>query len=459
MLHVVINAAQTGHNDSTNAPSAAWNQLLHRLSRSSSSSSNSSSSSSSRRQRRAIESSDQDAILKLHNKLRSSVSPSASNMEYIVWDDDLARSASSWAAQCHWDHGPSHELSSIGQNLGVHWGQYRPPTFHVQAWFDEVRHFTYPYPQECNPSCPFRCSGPVCTHYTQMVWATSNRVGCAINLCYNMNVWGQVWKKAVYLVCNYSPKGNWWGDSPYRAGPPCSECPPSYGGRCRDNMCYRGIEVCHSRHDHNPSEIVSIFPSHMSLIMNTNFHSTILHPAAQLVNCETKLRDRCKGTTCNRCIYFSHLSFQHSSICLAAIHYGVLDNRGGWVDVTRKGKVPFFVRSDQNGIKSVSLDCFMTVDQLCPFRQPTTHCPRIYCPANCMQMHYHQARVIGTRVYLDRSSICRSAVHSGVISNNRGGYIDVMPSRKKRQYLGSFQNGVLSESIFILYSSNFDVRE
>ena len=31
-------------------------------------------------------------------------------------------------------------------------------------------------------------------------------VGCAINLCYNMNVWGQIWAKAVYLVCNYSPK-------------------------------------------------------------------------------------------------------------------------------------------------------------------------------------------------------------------------------------------------------------
>jgi len=44
----------------------------------------------------------------------------------------------------------------------------RPPTFHVQAWYDEVRDFSYPYPQECNPHCPYRCSGPVCTHYTQV---------------------------------------------------------------------------------------------------------------------------------------------------------------------------------------------------------------------------------------------------------------------------------------------------
>lgn len=46
--------------------------------------------------------------------------------------------------------------------------RYRPPTFHVQAWYDEVRDFTYPYEHECNPYCPFRCSGPVCTHYTQV---------------------------------------------------------------------------------------------------------------------------------------------------------------------------------------------------------------------------------------------------------------------------------------------------
>ncbi|NWH87354.1 CRLD1 protein, partial [Mystacornis crossleyi] len=117
--------------------------------------------------------------------------------------------------------------------------RYRPPTFHVQAWYDEVRDFTYPHPHECNPYCPYRCSGPVCTHYTQVVWATSSRIGCAINLCHNMNIWGQIWPKAVYLVCNYSPKGNWWGHAPYKPGRPCSACPPSFGGGCRENLCYR----------------------------------------------------------------------------------------------------------------------------------------------------------------------------------------------------------------------------
>uniref|UniRef100_H3AK68 Cysteine rich secretory protein LCCL domain containing 1 n=1 Tax=Latimeria chalumnae TaxID=7897 RepID=H3AK68_LATCH len=191
------------------------------------------------RGKRAISDSDKEIILDLHNKLRGQVYPQASNMEYMTWDVELERSAEAWAETCLWEHGPAHLLPSIGQNLGAHWGRYRPPTFHVQAWYDEVRDYTYPYPQECNPYCPFRCSGPVCTHYTQVVWATSSRIGCAITLCHNMNVWGQIWPKAVYLVCNYSPKGNWWGHAPYKHGRSCSACPPSFGGGCRNNLCYK----------------------------------------------------------------------------------------------------------------------------------------------------------------------------------------------------------------------------
>lgn len=37
-------------------------------------------------------------------------------------------------------------------------------------------------------------------------------------------------------------RGNWWGHSPYKHGTPCSACPPSYGGGCKDNLCYKGIK-------------------------------------------------------------------------------------------------------------------------------------------------------------------------------------------------------------------------
>ncbi|KAJ7407521.1 Cysteine-rich secretory protein LCCL domain-containing 1 [Willisornis vidua] len=304
------------------------------------------------RGKRAITDSDMQSILDLHNKLRGQVYPPASNMEYMQGnpdDDPLSK-------------------------------RYRPPTFHVQAWYDEVRDFTYPYPHECNPYCPYRCSGPVCTHYTQVVWATSSRIGCAINLCHNMNIWGQIWPKAVYLVCNYSPK---------------YECPAG----CLDSKA--------------------------------------------------------------KVIGSVHYEMQ-SSICKAAIHYGILDNEGGWVDVTRQGRKNYFIKSYRNGVQSIgkyqsansftvskvtvqAITCETTVEQLCPFQKPASHCPRVYCPHNCMQANPHYARVIGTRIYSDISSICRAAVHAGVV-RSQGGYVDVMPVEKRKVYVASFQNGIYSES-------------
>lgn len=46
---------------------------------------------------------------------------------------------------------------------------------------------------------------------------------------------------------------------------------------------------------------------------------------------------------------------------------------------------------------------------------------------------------------LQKSSICRSAIHAGVIKNEQGGYIDVMPVESRLYHYGSYQNNVLSE--------------
>lgn len=46
-----------------------------------------------------------------------------------VWDDELERTATHWAEQCQWDHGPQDLLKSIGQNLAVHYGRYK-----IKCW-------------------------------------------------------------------------------------------------------------------------------------------------------------------------------------------------------------------------------------------------------------------------------------------------------------------------------------
>ncbi|CAK0742319.1 hypothetical protein CCP3SC1AL1_1180001 [Gammaproteobacteria bacterium] len=72
------------------------------------------------------------------------------------------------------------------------------PTEAVTAWASEKKDYRY------NTN---RCkSGEVCGHYTQVVWADSKEVGCAMQVCSNRD---QIW------VCNYSPTGNWEGKKPY----------------------------------------------------------------------------------------------------------------------------------------------------------------------------------------------------------------------------------------------------
>ncbi|KAI1235582.1 hypothetical protein IHE44_0002463 [Lamprotornis superbus] len=314
----------------------------------------------------------------------------------MSWDEDLERSAHAWAQQCIWDHGPSDLIRSIGQNLAVHWGSTDSisTASDTTSWYDEVKDYTFPYPHECNPWCPDRCSGAMCTHYTQIVWATTNRIGCAVHVCKQMNVWGEIWENAVYLVCNYSPKGNWIGEAPYKTGRPCSECPPSYGGSCQNNLCYKAHRyedpIIAETEETNEVEIPQVAeqkPVQFHLPENKPSKTTKLKKTTpesymtQVITCETKMRDKCRGSTCNR--------------------------------------------------KSKPSNAFMV-------SKVTTHCkdePSYWAP------------VFGTNVYADSSSICKAAVHAGVISDERGGFVDVMPVEKKKIYVGSLKNGVQSESL------------
>lgn len=50
-----------------------------------------------------------------------------------------------------------------------------------------------------------------------------------------------------------------------------------------------------------------------------------------------------------------------------------------------------------------------------------------------------------TIIVFQKSSICRSAIHAGVIKSEQGGYIDVMPVENRLYYSGSYQNTVSSE--------------
>ncbi|KGL85888.1 Peptidase inhibitor R3HDML, partial [Charadrius vociferus] len=180
------------------------------------------------RRKRYLSPRDMSVILDYHNQVRAQVSPPAANMEYMVWDERLARAAEAWAARCLWDHGPPQLMKYMGQNLSIHSGRYRSVVDMVKSWHQEKQHYSFPHPRVVTG-----CGTPVAGGRQQrlfsvpgqMVWASSSRLGCALSACANVQVWGSTWRHAVLLVCNYAIKGNWLGEAPYKVGRPCSACP------------------------------------------------------------------------------------------------------------------------------------------------------------------------------------------------------------------------------------------
>lgn len=74
----------------------------------------------------------------------------------------LNNSTSTFSPEFH----PSFQLSLTQLSLSPH--SYRSILQLVKPWYDEVKDYSFPYPRDCNPRCPLRCYGPMCTHYTQV---------------------------------------------------------------------------------------------------------------------------------------------------------------------------------------------------------------------------------------------------------------------------------------------------
>ncbi|XP_023666758.2 glioma pathogenesis-related protein 1-like [Paramormyrops kingsleyae] len=173
-----------------------------------------------------------DMCVSAHNKHRSRVTPPASDMMYMTWDETLAKVAQDWASRCIFDHNPLLQMpyklhpsfKAVGENI---WRGWPVSIFSVepavQLWVDEVQHYTY---------MTKKCTG-VCGHYTQVVWAKSYKVGCAVHVCSGN-------PQFAIFVCDYGDAGNFVGRYPYQQGTPCSSCP---GKKCWSNLCYDPKEV------------------------------------------------------------------------------------------------------------------------------------------------------------------------------------------------------------------------
>ncbi|MEM7182564.1 MAG: CAP domain-containing protein [Spirochaetota bacterium] len=133
-----------------------------------------------------------------HNRYRKKA-----GVPNLVWSSKLSKYAKQWAnylrsqKSCSMQHRPrsGKYKQRYGENLAWASGQKLNPYQVTKMWYDEIKDYNYK-----NNSC-----SKVCGHYTQVVWKTSRRVGCAMARCGREELW----------VCNYDPPGNMQGYRPY----------------------------------------------------------------------------------------------------------------------------------------------------------------------------------------------------------------------------------------------------
>lgn len=169
-------------------------------------------------------------MVKLHNLYRAQVSPSAANMLQMRWDEELAAFAKAYAQQCVWGH--NKERGRRGENLFAITDEGMDVPRAVEEWYLEQEHYNLSA-ASCDP-------GQMCGHYTQVVWAKTEKIGCGSHFCEKLQ--GVEETNIHLLVCNYEPPGNVKGQRPYQEGTPCSQCPSDY--RCENSLCepIRGSE-------------------------------------------------------------------------------------------------------------------------------------------------------------------------------------------------------------------------
>ncbi|KAK2447095.1 pathogenesis-related protein 1 precursor [Trifolium repens] len=127
-----------------------------------------------------------------HNAARSEV-----GVPNIVWNNTIADSARNYANERKADCQLIHSGGVYGENLAGSTGDLSG-TDAVKLWVDEKSNYDYG-----SNSC---ADGAVCDHYTQAVWKTSLRLGCAKVRCDN---------GGTFIICNYDPPGNYQGQRPY----------------------------------------------------------------------------------------------------------------------------------------------------------------------------------------------------------------------------------------------------
>ncbi|MCJ7444827.1 MAG: CAP family protein [Methanotrichaceae archaeon] len=136
-------------------------------------------------------------ILAAHNKYRADL-----NIAPLMWSDELATHAQSWADHLASLGGTTLEHSpedTEGENLWLGSASIFNYTAMVDSWGNEKQYFIKGIFPDVSSTKNWKDVG----HYTQIIWQNSSQVGCAIASAGGNDI----------LVCRYNPPGNWHHES------------------------------------------------------------------------------------------------------------------------------------------------------------------------------------------------------------------------------------------------------
>jgi len=129
------------------------------------------------------------AVLDETNKYRAEHSAPA-----LTWDDSLAADGQTWADSCDFVH----SAMGNGENLYAGTGSFNGASA-VTSWYNEITDYNFNNPGFAGST----------GHFTQLVWKSTTVVGCGLKQCSYLN--GAGFNNAYFLVCEYSPPGNFLG--------------------------------------------------------------------------------------------------------------------------------------------------------------------------------------------------------------------------------------------------------
>jgi hypothetical protein len=155
---------------------------------------------------------DASLALRLHNTYRA-----LHVARPLAWDPSLARDAQAWADGCRWRHADAksgEKKPDQGENL--YWSKRysadESGARAVKAWYREIADVDWRSSMDRRAREPGRIVG----HATQVLWRSTARVGCGYSRCASLagapaGGGGSDGARADFVVCRYSPAGNYVG--------------------------------------------------------------------------------------------------------------------------------------------------------------------------------------------------------------------------------------------------------